>query len=289
MKRKLDLVVISDTHLGTYGCHARECYQYLCSIQPRTLILNGDFIDMWQFRKRYFPKEHMQVIQQVLRMAAQGTKVYYITGNHDDVLRRYSDFSTGNIHLRDKLVLQLKNKRLWIFHGDVFDLSVRYSPWIAKLGSKSYDYLILLNRFINKVRVKLGWNPMSLAGKVKRRVKEAVKFISDFETTAIKMASEQAYDYVICGHIHLPQMRSIMTGTQTVTYLNSGDWVENLTALEYQYGQWSIYRYDEADYQTINKRLIVDHYAQEEQQEAVAQFNPEELLEQIVGQKVKGW
>lgn len=257
MKREPDIVVISDVHLGTYGCHAKELLQYLKSIKPKTLIINGDFIDIWQFRKRYFPKEHMQVIQRILKMAAKGTKVYYITGNHDDVLRRYSDFSTGNIHLRDKLVLQLKGKRVWVFHGDIFDLSVRYSPFIAKLGGKSYDYLIVLNRFINKIRVGLGMEPMSMAGQLKQRVKRAVKFIGDFEQTAIELAGEQKYDYVLCGHIHLPQMRTVQSKGHQVTYLNSGDWVENLTALEYQWGQWSIYKYDEADFQTVNSRLVV--------------------------------
>ncbi|MEL6973610.1 MAG: UDP-2,3-diacylglucosamine diphosphatase [Bacteroidota bacterium] len=257
MKRVPDIVVISDVHLGTYGCHAKELLQYLKSIKPKTLIINGDFIDIWQFRKRYFPKEHMQVIQRVLKMAAKGTKVYYIIGNHDDLLRRYSDFSTGNIHLRDKLILQLKDKRVWIFHGDIFDLSVRYSPLIAKLGGKSYDYLIVLNRFINKLRAALGWDPMSLASYLKRRVKQAVRFIGDFEQTAIEVAGEQKYDYVICGHIHLPQMRTIQSKGHAVTYMNAGDWVENLTALEYQWGQWSIYKYDEADYQTVSSRLVV--------------------------------
>ena len=257
MKRVPDIVVISDVHLGTYGCHAKELLQYLKSIKPKTLIINGDFIDIWQFRKRYFPKEHMQVIQRVQIMAAKGTKVYYITGNHDDLLRRYSDFSTGNIHLRDKLILQLKDKRVWIFHGDIFDLSVRYSPLIAKLGGKSYDYLIVLNRFINKVRAAIGWDPMSLAGYLKQRVKHAARFIGDFEQTAIEVAGEQKYDYVICGHIHLPQMRTIQSKGHAVTYMNAGDWVENLTALEYQWGQWSIYKYDEADYQMVSSRLVV--------------------------------
>src|SRR6056297_3924575 len=121
MKRELDIVILSDVHLGTYGCHAKELHNYLKSIQPKTLILNGDFIDIWQFRKRYFPKEHLQVIQRILKMSARGTKVYYITGNHDEALRRYSDFSSGNIHLRDKLELQLNGKSYWIFHGDIFD------------------------------------------------------------------------------------------------------------------------------------------------------------------------
>lgn len=289
MKREPDIVVISDVHLGTYGCHAKELLQYLKSIKPKTLIINGDFIDIWQFRKRYFPKEHMQVIQRILKMAAKGTKVYYITGNHDDVLRRYSDFSTGNIHLRDKLVLQLKGKRVWIFHGDIFDLSVRYSPFIAKLGGKSYDYLIVLNRFINKMRVALGMEPMSLAGQMKQRVKRAVKFIGDFEHTAIELAGEQKYDYVICGHIHLPQMRTVKSKGHDVTYLNAGDWVENLTALEYQWGQWSIYKYDEADYQTINSRLVVkeiqDALEAEEEDEIILdkKQETEALLKSILG------
>lgn len=269
MKREPDIVVISDVHLGTYGCHAKELAQYLKSIKPKTLILNGDFIDMWQFSKRYFPQEHMQVIQRILRMAAKGTKVYYITGNHDDPLRRYTDFSTGNVHLRDKLLLQLKGKRVWIFHGDVFDASVRYAPWIAKLGAKGYDFLIILNRFINRIRLFFGMERMSFAKKVKQRVKEAVKFIEDFEETAIGLALEQSYDYVICGHIHRPQMKVVEHEGKEVTYLNSGDWVENLTALEYQWGQWTIYTYDEADYQAVNKRLQVKDGSFKEEEDYV--------------------
>lgn len=258
MKREPDIVVISDVHLGTYGCHAQELLHYLKSIKPQTLVLNGDFVDMWQFRKRYFPQDHMQVIQRILQMAAKGTKVYYITGNHDDHLRRYTDFSTGNIHLRDKVVLQLKDKQAWIFHGDVFDLSVRYSPFLARLGGKSYDYLIVLNRWVNYIRKTFGWQPMSFAKKVKHRVKEAVRFIGDFEKTAINLAAEQGYDYVICGHIHQPQMRVEKVNGKEVVYLNSGDWVESLTALEYQRGRWSIYEYDEADYSVLNRNIVVD-------------------------------
>ncbi|HMR43776.1 MAG TPA: UDP-2,3-diacylglucosamine diphosphatase, partial [Saprospiraceae bacterium] len=156
MKRELDIVIISDVHLGTYGCHAKELLNYLKSIKPDTLILNGDFVDMWQFKKSYFPKEHVQVIQQVLKMSVKGTKVYYITGNHDDSLRRYTDFSSGNIHLRDKLVLQLNGSKYWIFHGDIFDVFIKYSPFVARLGGKSYDWLIRLNRFINNIRLKFG-------------------------------------------------------------------------------------------------------------------------------------
>jgi UDP-2,3-diacylglucosamine pyrophosphatase LpxH len=253
MKRELDIAVISDVHLGTYGCHAKELLHYLKSIKPKVLVLNGDFVDIWQFKKHYFPKEHLQVVQRVMKMAVSGTKVYYITGNHDDALRRFSDFSMGNIHLRDKLVLQLNGEKYWIFHGDVFDLMIQYSPLIAKLGGKGYDWLIRFNRFINTIRMKFGKPRMSLAGRVKNRVKEAVKFIADFEETAIKLAGEQGYEYVLCGHIHKPQMRKV----GGVCYMNSGDWVENLTALEYGFGRWSLYEYDEEAFEVSNPKLKV--------------------------------
>lgn len=286
MKREIDIVILSDTHLGTYGCHAKELLNYLESIKVGTLVLNGDFIDMWQFRKRYFPKEHMQVIQRILKMAAQGTRVYYITGNHDDALRRYSDFSSGNIHLRDKLVLQLKGKSYWIFHGDIFDVFIKYSPFISRLGGKSYDWLILFNRFINNIRAAFGMPRMSIAKRVKNRVKEAIKFISDFEDTAIQLAAEQKYDYVVCGHIHRPQMRTVETKGRKVTYLNSGDWIENLTALEYKWDNWSIYEYDEVDYDLVNPKLRVKEVEtdQETDDTQEAGFSIEDILEQVTAE-----
>lgn len=289
MKRELDIVIISDVHLGTYGCHAKELLNYLNSIKVNTLVLNGDFIDMWQFRKRYFPREHMMVIQRILRMAAKGVKVYYITGNHDDALRRYTDFSSGNIHLRNKLLLQLKDKRYWIFHGDIFDVFIKYSPFISKLGGKGYDWLIRFNRFINKIRVALGKPRMSFAKRVKDSVKEAIKFISDFENTAIQLAAEKGYDYVICGHIHKPQMRSAEAKGRKIIYLNAGDWVENLTALEYQWGRWSIYEYDESDYDPTNPRLHIPEQQVNEKEENDEEvlLSVESLFRQIVEQSTK--
>lgn len=279
MKREIDIAIISDVHLGTYGSHAKELLNYLKSIKPNILVLNGDFIDMWQFKKNYFPKEHIQVIQKVMKMAASGTRVYYITGNHDDALRRFSDFSMGNIHLRDKLILQLNGKRNWIFHGDVFDVFIRYSPFVARMGGHGYDWLIRFNRFINAIRSRMGKPRMSFAGKVKDKVKEAVKFINDFEETAIQLAQEQGFDYVICGHIHKPQMRN----TGQVTYLNSGDWVENLTSLEYSQGQWRIFEYDETDFEQVNPKLAVpDSDGYDEFQS----FGSKELLANIMRAEV---
>ena len=151
-KRKIDLLVLSDIHLGTYGCQSKELLNYLNSIKPKVVILNGDIIDMWQFSKRYWPKSHMQVLRQILKMTENGTKTWYLTGNHDEALRKYSGTSLGNFTLDDKLILELNGQKTWIFHGDIFDAST--SGWtkvLAKLGGKGYDILILINRLINDI------------------------------------------------------------------------------------------------------------------------------------------
>lgn len=244
-KRPVELVVISDVHLGTFGCHAKELHQYLNSIKPKTLVLNGDIIDIWQFRKSYFPKSHLKVVKKLIDFASKGTKVYYITGNHDEMLRKFSDAHMGNFSVVDKLVLELDEKKAWIFHGDVFDASVQHSKWIAKLGGWGYDYLILMNRFVNWCLNKLGKEPYSFSKKIKASVKKAVKHISDFETTATDLAIENKYDYVVCGHIHEPKMIRKENKNGETMYLNSGDWIENLTALEYNKKRWKLYRYEE--------------------------------------------
>ena len=186
MKRKLDIVVISDTHLGTYGCHAKQLSNYLKSIKPNILILNGDIIDMWQFKKSYFPTEHMKVINRLLKMSVSGTKVYYLTGNHDDMLRRFSNLSFDNFHLRDDLVLQQDGKKFWFFHGDVFDASVVQARWLAKIGGKSYDTLVRFNKAVNWLRQLMGKERIAFSKIVKMKVKEAVKFIGDFEQKAMR-------------------------------------------------------------------------------------------------------
>jgi len=247
-KRKVELVIISDIHLGTFGSHAKELHNYLSSIKPKTLVLNGDIIDVWQFRKSYFPKAHLKVLQKIISFASKGTKVYYITGNHDEMLRKFSDMNLGNFALVDKLVLELDDKKAWIFHGDVFDTSVQHAKWIAKLGGLGYDYLILSNRFVNWCFSKIGRESYSFSKKIKASVKKAVKHISDFEKTATELAIEKKYDYVICGHIHEPKMVYKETKNGSTLYLNSGDWVENLTALEYNKKRWKLYHYSESYY-----------------------------------------
>ncbi len=246
-KRKLKLAVLSDIHLGTYGCRAKAVNNYLKSIDPEILVLNGDIIDIWQFNKRYWPESHMKVVQRIFKMLGNGTKVYYLTGNHDEMLRKFTDFKMGNLEIRDKLVLNLDGKKAWIFHGDVFDITMKSSKWLAKLGAVGYDTLIMINALVNVVSEKMGRGKVSLSKKVKNSVKQAVKFIDDFEQTAIDIAIENEYDFVVCGHIHQPAKRECTNEKGTTTYLNSGDWIENLTALEYDAGVWTIYQHPDTE------------------------------------------
>jgi len=243
-KRKLEIAVISDVHLGTYGCHAKQLLTYLNSISPKKLILNGDIIDIWQFKKRYFPKSHLRVIKKFIDMAADGTEIIYVTGNHDEMLRKFSDMTIGNISIVDKVVLELDGQKAWVFHGDVFDVSIQNAKWLAKLGGYGYDLLILINRLVNWCLEKMGKEKYSLSKKIKNSVKGAIKYINDFEKVASDLAIENGYDYVICGHIHQPKMQIIENKSGKTTYLNSGDWIENFTALEYQFKRWKIYNYN---------------------------------------------
>lgn len=242
-KRKIEVAVISDVHLGTYGCHAKEVLGYLSSIKPKILILNGDIIDIWQFRKSYFPSSHLKVLKKIISMSSKGTKVYYLTGNHDELLRKFTDIHLGNFSLINKLTLDLDGKKAWIFHGDVFDSSITHAKWLAKLGGWGYDFLIVFNRMVNWVLVKCNKEPYSLSKKIKSSVKSAVKFISNFEKVCIELAIEKKYDYVICGHIHEPKIEHIENAYGKTTYLNSGDWIENLTALEYNKKKWRLYEH----------------------------------------------
>ena len=248
-KRPLDVVVISDLHLGTYGCKAKELVNYLKSISPNMLILNGDIIDVWQFNKRYFPASHMMVIKELVQFITNGTRVFYITGNHDEVMRRYADAQVGNFTLTDKLVLEIDNKMTWIFHGDIFDNTTKgWAKILAKLGSSGYGMLILFNRLVNFFLKSFGRERVSISKRVMAGVNKAITKIHDFEQISAELAIEKNYDYVICGHIHQPQKRVVENKHGRVTYLNSGDWVEHLTALEYQHNEWSIFEYNEKDF-----------------------------------------
>ena len=248
-KRTVDILVISDVHLGTYGCHAEELLHYLKSIKPKLVILNGDIIDVWQFSKSYWPKSHMKVVRHLLGWVGKGVKTYYITGNHDEMLRKFAGLKMGSLRLVNKVVLNLPdNKKAWFFHGDVFDVTMQHSKWLAKLGAVGYDTLILINRFVNFLSEKVfKKGKISFSKKIKNSVKSAVKFINNFEQTSADIAISNQYDYVVCGHIHHPELTLKSNPYGSVLYLNSGDWVENLSALEYCNGEWKIFRYKEME------------------------------------------
>jgi UDP-2,3-diacylglucosamine pyrophosphatase LpxH len=244
IKRDIEIVVISDVHLATYGCRAQELLNYLQTVNPQTLILNGDIIDMWQFNKRYFPTSHLKVIKYITSLMVNGTQVHYITGNHDEMLRKFNGFNMGSFQIVNKLVLDLDGDKAWFFHGDVFDVTMRHSKWLAKLGGHGYDILIVLNTMVNWISQKMGHGRLSLSKRIKNTVKQAVSHINDFEKTVVDMAMYKKYEYVVCGHIHQPQSLEVLGPEgRKVTYLNSGDWVEHMTALEYDAGKWNIYEY----------------------------------------------
>ena len=274
-KRAVEIVVISDIHLGTYGCHAKELLKYLKSIKPKTVILNGDIFDIWQFSKSYWPDAHMKVVRKILKFVTEGTKVYYLTGNHDEMFRKFAPMKVGKFELVNKLVLQVGEKKAWIFHGDIFDVTMQHSKWLAKLGAIGYDSLIILNSYVNWCLSKMGKEKMSFSKRIKGRFKDAVKFINDFETTAADLAIDKGYDYVICGHIHQPEIREIRTAEGTVLYLNSGDWVESLSALEYNNGEWRLYQYNLGD--------SSEEEVENETEDAFHTMDIKELLAQFTG------
>ena len=192
-KREVDLVVISDIHLGTYGCQAESLYKYLKSISPKTVVLNGDIIDIWQFKKRYWPKSHMKIIKHIMNWVTEGITVYYVTGNHDELLRKFVGFEMNSFKVVNKVVLTLEDNKAWIFHGDVFDVTMQYSKWLTKLGAIGYDTLILINSIVNKISYAFGKGRISLSKRIKDSVKSAVKFINNLAKTSIKYLSRKMF------------------------------------------------------------------------------------------------
>lgn len=279
-KRRMQVAVISDVHLGTYGCHAKELLRYLKSIRPQVLVLNGDIVDIWQFSKNYWPASHMRVVRYLTGLAAKGTKIHYLTGNHDELLRKFAGLRLGHIQLDNKLVLDLPHGRTWLFHGDVFDVTMQHSRWLAKLGGHGYDLLILLNRFVNNGLAKLGRPRVALSKLVKERVKSAVAAVNNFEDTAATIAADEGYRYVACGHIHQPVIKTLHTPKGDIVYLNSGDWVENLTALEYtpETG-WQLYYYNEDPRMQQTAETEAADAA-----EALADSDPAQLLEGLLAE-----
>jgi UDP-2,3-diacylglucosamine pyrophosphatase LpxH len=220
---------LSDIHLGSGGCQANYLLDFLRHNDSEYLYLVGDIIDGWQLRKGWFwPQAHNDVIQKILRKARKGTQVVYIPGNHDEAARQFCDLAFGDIHVRQEAFhTTLAGKRLWIVHGDLFDGVIQHAKWLAYLGDTLYTLILLLNRWFNRARSRFGLNYWSLSQYLKHQVKNAVNFISKFESVMTDEARRRGCDGVVCGHIHKAEIRDI----DGVLYCNDGDWVESLSAL----------------------------------------------------------
>jgi len=251
-------VWVSDTHLGTSGCNADYLLDFLKSIECETLFLVGDIVDGWRLRKGwYWPPRHNDVVRSVLKMAKHGTRVVYIPGNHDEVFRDYAGLNFGGIEIMHEAVhLTADGRRLLIVHGDEFDGVVLYAKWLAFLGDHAYTLLMKLNRLVNIGRRIFGLPYWSLSSYLKKRVKNAVSYVSSFEQVVAHAAHERGADGVVCGHIHCAEVRQL----GEVTYYNDGDWVESCTALvEHADGQmeivdWAARKLAERQEKTAKKR-----------------------------------
>ncbi|MFT3902911.1 MAG: UDP-2,3-diacylglucosamine diphosphatase [Niabella sp.] len=245
-KRQVEVVVVSDLHLGTYASKAREFAAYLKSVKPRLLILNGDIIDGWQFSKRYFPTDHADAIRQIFGLLSKGTRVVYVTGNHDEILRRYTDIEMGNFQLTDKIAIDINGKKTWIFHGDVFDHTTTHLAKLwGKLGSNGYATLLAFNKILNRVSQIFTKERLSLSKRIMDEFNKRFVKIDAFEQKIADLAIDKKFDTVICGHIHQPQKKFFHNERGSVYYLNSGDWVENMTSLEYYDNDWHLYTFDD--------------------------------------------
>ena len=243
-RRPLDLLVLSDIHLGYRGCRADELFAYLKTVEPKRVVLNGDIIDIWQFSKRFWPESHLKVLRRLLKFAQRGIPVHYVTGNHDEALRRYSPFLLGNVELVDRLELVIDGKRHWFLHGDAFDALIATPRWLQWLGTWSYDGISFASSWINRLRGWFGMRRISPARYFKENLASASRHIARFEEVCARMAAERDCDAVVCGHIHAANKRLYQVDGRDVLYLNSGDWVESCTALEYADGQWAVARLD---------------------------------------------
>jgi len=271
VKRNLDILVISDLHLGTYGSEADEVLAYLDTIDADKIVINGDFVDIMLFNKRFWPSSHMKVIKYFLDLISQGKEIYYVTGNHDELMRKFLNFKIQNFKIVNQVVLDTNEGKVWMFHGDVFDFSIQ-TGWLTKLAGFLYDYMIMFNSWINKKIMRpLGRKRLNFSKSIKANVKTAVQYFANFEMKAAKIAQKNGYKYVVCGHIHTPKIESFNINGEEIIYMNSGDWLESLSSLEYVNNKWSIYMHkrseqeykgDDSRIEMTNKELYKDLIAE---------------------------
>jgi UDP-2,3-diacylglucosamine pyrophosphatase LpxH len=226
---RLRTVFISDIHLGFKGCSADYLLEFLHQVEMDYLFLVGDIIDVWSMKKTMFwPQSHNNVLRTILGKAKRGTKVIFVPGNHDEVFREFDGSVFGNLEIhREYIHESADGRRMLILHGDEFDSVVKFSPWLAKVGSNVYDLLLAVNPYINWVRRRFKLPHWSLASYLKNTTKKAVQYIGSYEDSVAQAARKRGVQAVVCGHIHRAEMRD-MNG---ILYCNDGDWVESCTSL----------------------------------------------------------
>jgi UDP-2,3-diacylglucosamine pyrophosphatase LpxH len=227
--RNYRTIWISDLHLGTRGCKAEFLLDFLRDTEAETIYLVGDIIDGWRLKKSwYWPQAHNDVIQKFLRKVRKGTRVVYVPGNHDEWLRDFTQLRFGGVEVVENAIhVTADGRRLLVLHGDVFDAVVLHARWLALLGDGAYTAALWVNRHFNTVRRRLGYPYWSLSAYLKRRVKNAMQYITSFGEAVVDEARRHGVEGVVCGHIHHAELREI----GGILYCNSGDWVESCTAL----------------------------------------------------------
>jgi len=245
--RDVEVAVISDLHLATHACKPKKVLKYLKSIRPNILILNGDIIDSWRFSRNYFPKNHLKIIRQIIKMMEKGIPVYYITGNHDEFLRKFSQTQIGNLKIVNQVILELGGSKTWIFHGDIFGHIIHRSKWLSKLGAAIYGLLTILNDVLNHIFSIFGLKEITIYKSLKKYLVKENFVHSKFEMAIGNSAILQGYETVICGHTHIPKDKKIMINDNSIRYLNCGDWVEHFTAVEYHNNNWHLFYYEDQD------------------------------------------
>ncbi len=249
LKTHFKTIVVSDIHLGTKGSKAKEVTRFFKEFTCENLILNGDIIDGWQLRKSgAWKRKHTRFFNRILKLMERNqTKVYYLRGNHDDFLDQILPMAVGNLRIQKDMIYRSNGKTYFVTHGDVFDSITTHFRWIAYLGDMGYTFLLWLNGVVNRYRVKRGLPYFSLSQYVKSKVKSAVSYIDEYETELAKMAKVKNCDGIICGHIHKAENRMI----NGIHYMNSGDWVETMSALaEDQEGNWQLIYFTETKFDT---------------------------------------
>ncbi len=238
-------VFLSDIHLGTPDSKADEVVEFLKHIRCRKLVLNGDIIDGWALKRgARWTSGHSRVIRKIIKMTERDkTEVVYLRGNHDEILERFLPMSFGRIHLtKEHIHIRPDGKRYLVVHGDGFDSVSTHHRWLALLGAVGYDFLLKVNRVYNQYRAWRGKEYFSLSKRVKAKVKSAVSFVDRYEDLLQDLARLRKCDGIICGHIHTPEDKSV----GGIHYLNSGDWVESLTAIiEHHDGRMELVKYGE--------------------------------------------